>query len=89
MAAVEAGEGHASRAARLLGASQELAERIGVTLDPFERAMRERTVQATVELLDEQQLDRERRLGRTLSAEDAVAFALSPRDARRARIDAR
>src|SRR5712691_3398850 len=54
MAAVEAGEGHAVRAARLLGASEELAERIGVTLDPFEHAMRERTVQTTRELLDEQ-----------------------------------
>jgi predicted ATPase/class 3 adenylate cyclase len=78
LAGVAALCGEGARAARLLGASEGLAQTIGAVLftGPFERTRREKIVAAVREQLSEEQLAEELDAGATLTEDQAAAYAL-------------
>ena len=65
--------GEMARAARLLGAADALREEIGYSPEPGEREQRERVATA---LGDDAALVAAQSEGRTLTLDDAVAYAL-------------
>ena len=77
LAAVLAFTGEADPAARLLGAAEALRESVGVDLAPTERETHETTTAAVREALGEKRFSAAWRLGRDLSLDDAIAYALA------------
>jgi len=77
LAAVLAFTGEADPAARLLGAAEALRESVGVDLAPTERETHETTTAAVREALGEKRFSAAWHLGRDLSLEDAIAYALA------------
>jgi predicted ATPase/DNA-binding SARP family transcriptional activator len=79
LAAVAAARGEAERAARLLGASDGLAEALAVPLIeiPYVRPIRERSVAAARGELQEPAFAAALAEGRSMTLEDAIAYALA------------
>jgi len=77
LASVAAAQGSAARAARLFGALEALQARIGRSLSPAERRLRERGLVAVRRVVGELSGARWRADGQALPLETAVAFALS------------
>ena len=75
LAAVAAGRGEAELAARLLGVTEDWRSKVGLSQEPFEAALRERTVRDTVESLGAETYSACLVEGRGLSITDAVDFA--------------
>ncbi len=71
------GEG-AERAARLVGAAEAQFEAIGAALWPADRLEHERTIDAVRTHLDEANWQAAWAEGRTMSLEQAIAYALEP-----------
>jgi predicted ATPase len=67
--------GHEDRAARLIGATEALAERAGVTLWPYFGARLDAAAAATRSTLGEERFARERLIGRALTLDQVVAEA--------------
>jgi tetratricopeptide (TPR) repeat protein len=63
-------------AARLLAAADGLAEQVGSTGGPADLAARNRAATRLRELLGDERFDTEWKIGRALSFEDTIAFAL-------------
>jgi predicted ATPase/DNA-binding SARP family transcriptional activator len=82
LAAVLAFTGEAESAARLLGAAEALRESVGVGLAPAERQTHESTAAAVREALGEEQSRTAWLLGRELSLDEAIAYALAEEPAR-------
>jgi hypothetical protein len=74
-AAVRAADGDAELAATLLGAAQVAAERTGVSLEPFERELHERSVARARAALGDARFAAALVAGRALSPEEAAALA--------------
>jgi hypothetical protein len=77
LVALAASEQPPERAALLLGAAAGLCEADGGSLQPFERTVQERTAAALHTRLEESAFERLWEEGTALSAEQAVATALS------------
>ncbi|HEY3058989.1 MAG TPA: LuxR C-terminal-related transcriptional regulator [Chloroflexota bacterium] len=77
LASVAAAQGSGARAARLFGALEALQERIGRSLSPAERPLRERGLVAMRRVVGELSGARWRTDGQLLSLDAAIAFALS------------
>ena len=75
-AAVHAARGAARHAAILVGAAEAAAERVGVSLEPFERDLHERTVAAATRGLGDAAFVAAREEGRGLAPEDAALYAM-------------
>jgi predicted ATPase/DNA-binding SARP family transcriptional activator len=75
LAALSVARGRPLDAARLLGCAQQLAERIGFKLEPFEQALHDETVDAVLGALGEPAFVRERELGSRMTTDDAVDWA--------------
>jgi predicted ATPase/DNA-binding SARP family transcriptional activator len=82
VAAALAFTGEVESAARLLGAAEALRESMGVDLAPAERQTHESTAAAVREVLGEEHSAAEWRLGRELSLDEAIAYALAEEPAR-------
>jgi len=80
MAGVAGAQGEGERAARLYGAAQALREIIGAPLLAVDLPRHERHVAAVRSLLDEELWEAEWEEGRTMSAEEAIAYALREGD---------
>lgn len=70
-------QGKSERAARLLGAGEALLQTIEGSLPPFERQLYERSVDATRAALSETIFETILAEGRTMSAAQAVSYALT------------
>jgi predicted ATPase/DNA-binding CsgD family transcriptional regulator len=81
LAGTAAAAGHPERAARLLAASSGLLEAIGVPLAPVDQAMFVRDRDATRERLGAPAWERAWGEGLALSADEAIALALTDEDA--------
>jgi predicted ATPase len=81
LAAVEAHGGDDVRAARLVGAAEGIAESIGYSLLPLERARHERTEAALLERMSRRSFDDARAQGHALDGATAIAYALDETDA--------
>ncbi len=75
LAAVDAGDGHHERAARLIGFAEGVAESLGGEFDPMERRLHQRTVATLRSVLAGDVLAAQRRTGRTMTEADAAADA--------------
>lgn len=64
------------RGARLWGAGEALRERIGCRIAPASRLNRERTVALLREQLGDERFEAEQTIGRAMTLEQAVAYAL-------------
>jgi predicted ATPase/DNA-binding SARP family transcriptional activator len=76
-AAFAAGE-EAERAGRLLGAAEAAAERTGVSLEPAEQEIHDRTVEATLAALGQEAFALAHAVGRALELQQAIDYALEP-----------
>jgi tetratricopeptide (TPR) repeat protein len=76
LAAVAISRGEADIAARILGATEEWRSRIGFAQEPFEAALRKRTVSAAVDALGAETYSAHLEEGRKLALPDAVDYAL-------------
>lgn len=76
LAGVAALERDHSRGARLWGAGEALRERVGCHIAPASRMNRERTVALLREQLGDECFEAEQAIGRTMTLEQAVAYAL-------------
>ncbi len=76
LAAVLSLTGQAGSAARLLGAAEALRESLGVGLAPAERETHEETKLALREALGEEEFSAVWRLGRELTLDEAIVYAL-------------
>ena len=82
IAAVAAATQEDERAATLLGASRAVAEASGALLEPFEREIHERTMDAAADALGAEAFASAFTSGRQFTPAAAVAFALGERGAR-------
>jgi hypothetical protein len=76
LAIAHAAQGHATRAARLWGASDAVYERIGGSLSPVHKRVRDRYFDAARDSLGEGAFDAALSEGRALSLTEAVEYAL-------------
>jgi hypothetical protein len=77
VAAVAAVRGQSTDAARLLASGERLRDEIGLSLQPYEQALHDRTTSLVEETLDDNQLARERESGRALTLDESHAYALA------------
>ncbi len=77
LAAAEAQCGRADRAAHLYGSAEALLDEHDIALEPFERAMHERTRHALRASLGERFAEHVA-VGRALGTEEAISYALEP-----------
>jgi predicted ATPase/DNA-binding SARP family transcriptional activator len=77
LAALAVARGRSDDAARLLGSAQQVQESIGLQLEPFEQALHDETVVAVIDALGEKAFARERELGRQMTMDEAVGWALA------------
>jgi tetratricopeptide (TPR) repeat protein len=77
LAAAAAANGRPTEAVRLLGAAVALCDETGIALRRFEQAVHDRTVSAMHASLGEESYSTEFALGRAMSLDDAVRYALS------------
>jgi predicted ATPase len=75
-AAIAIREGELARAASLVGAADMILERLGAALEPFERRIRDETWQAIQTTLGRPDAEAAAAKGRSLSLDEAVAYAL-------------
>lgn len=78
LAGVAASEGRLERAARLCGAAEALRESIGAPLSLLDREPYERAVEALESGLEPATLETAWAAGRSMSLDDAAAYALGP-----------
>ena len=76
-AGVHAARGEGEHAATLLGAAEAAAEQTGVSLEPFERELHERTVESTRRALGDAAFAAALAAGRELGPHDAGAHAIA------------
>jgi predicted ATPase/DNA-binding SARP family transcriptional activator len=81
LAALSVARGALVDAARLLGCAQQLAERIGFKLETFEQALHDETVDAVLSALGDEAFENERELGRRMTTDEAVDWAIELTDA--------
>jgi predicted ATPase/class 3 adenylate cyclase len=77
LAAVATSRLEAARAARLLGASEAVCEKLELTLDPFEQALHGWTTAQTRTQLGDEAFAAELAAGRALPVDEAAGYALS------------
>ena len=77
-------ETDAQRVARLLGAAETLLETTGTNLEPRAQGVYERATAIGKEQLGEQGFETARRLGRAMTPDEAIAYALEGVDEQRA-----
>ena len=93
-ARLAAAQGQAARALRLAGATDELRQTYGVAIGATLQAAFERSQESACRALDEQEAAAVREEGRTMSLDEAIAFALGntekkPLDPSRSRLTTR
>ena len=76
LAALDMSKGDAERAARLMGAIERLREETGHASNPDERRLGEQTRSALASALGEEQLGAALAIGRAMTFEQAIAYAL-------------
>jgi hypothetical protein len=77
---VAAWTGRPARAARLYGVAEALREATGIPVDPPERPDYEESVALTRDTLSEVEFNAAWAVGRSMSLDDAVAYALEKHD---------
>jgi non-specific serine/threonine protein kinase len=77
LAGVAAARGNAARAARLFGIVEALQERVGRSLSPAERTLREQGLSSVQRALGDGAASHEFAIGRALALDQAIAFGLS------------
>jgi hypothetical protein len=76
LASALAATGDAEHAATIVGAVEAAEADTGVSLEPYERGVHERTVVALTQTLDGNAFDLAYETGRQLARDEAVVFAL-------------